>query len=106
MADRDGRYEICGPNAFNRYGFSDQVPNRAYAYNNRLSGERTIGAISQTLIKVSDAPRRRRSARPQPRSYRRPPVAPVTQPRIVAFTSGQDFRCRSNGIRSRSASSK
>jgi len=106
MADRDGRYEICGPNAFNRYGFSDQVPNRAYAYNNRLSGERTIGAISQTLIKVSDAPRRRRSARPQPRSYRRPPVAPVTHRRIVAFTSGQDCRCRSSGVRSRSASSK
>jgi predicted transcriptional regulator of viral defense system len=55
MADRGGRYQICGPNAFNRYGFSDQVPNRVYAYNNRLSGERTIGAISLALIKVSDA---------------------------------------------------
>lgn len=54
MADRGGRYQICGPNAFNRYGFSDQVPNRVYAYNNRLSGERTIGAISLTLIKVAD----------------------------------------------------
>jgi predicted transcriptional regulator of viral defense system len=55
MADRGGRYQICGPNAFNRYGFSDQVPNRVYAYNNRLSGERTIGAISLTLIEVADA---------------------------------------------------
>ncbi len=55
MADRGGRYQICGPNAFNRYGFSDQIPNRVYAYNNRLSGERTIGAISLTLIKVADA---------------------------------------------------
>jgi predicted transcriptional regulator of viral defense system len=55
MADRGGRYQICGPNAFSRYGFSDQVPNRVYAYNNRLSGERTIGAISLTLIKVADA---------------------------------------------------
>jgi predicted transcriptional regulator of viral defense system len=54
MADRGGRYQICGPNAFNRYGFSDQIPNRVYAYNNRLSGERTIGAISLTLIKVAD----------------------------------------------------
>jgi predicted transcriptional regulator of viral defense system len=54
MADRGGRYQICGPNAFNRYGFSDQVPNRVYAYNNRLSGERTIGAIALTLIKVAD----------------------------------------------------
>lgn len=55
MADRGGRYQVCGPNAFNRYGLSDQVPNRVYAYNNRLSGERTIGAIDLTLIKVADA---------------------------------------------------
>jgi len=55
MADRGGRYQICGPNAFNRYGLSNQVPNRVYAYNNRLSGERTIGAITLTLIKVADA---------------------------------------------------
>ena len=54
MADRGGRYQICGPNAFNRYGFSNQVPNRVYAYNNRLSGERTIGAITLMLIKVAD----------------------------------------------------
>jgi len=55
MADRGGRYQICGPNAFNRYGFSNQVPNRVYAYNNSLSGERTIGAITLMLIKVADA---------------------------------------------------
>ncbi len=55
MADRGGRYQICGPNAFNRYGFSDQIPNRVYAYNNRLSGERTIAAITLMLIKVADA---------------------------------------------------
>ena len=55
MADRGGRYQICGPSAFNRYGLSAQVPNRVYAYNNRLSGERTIGAITLTLIKVADA---------------------------------------------------
>lgn len=54
MADRDGRYQICGPNAFNRYGLSEQVPNRVYAYNNRLSGQRTIGAVALTLIKVAD----------------------------------------------------
>jgi predicted transcriptional regulator of viral defense system len=54
MADKGGCYQICGPNAFNRYGFSDQIPNRVYAYNNRLSGERTIGAITLTLIKVAD----------------------------------------------------
>jgi len=52
--DRRGRYQICGPNAFNRYGFDEQVPTRVYAYNNRISGERTIGAIALTLIKVAD----------------------------------------------------
>lgn len=54
MRDRQGRYQICGPTAFNRYGFDDQVSNRVYAYNNRVSGERTIGAVALTLIKVSD----------------------------------------------------
>lgn len=54
MEDRRGRYQICGPNAFNRYGFDEQVPSRVYAYNNRISGERTIGAIAQTLIRVAD----------------------------------------------------
>ena len=54
MDDRQGRYQICGPNAFNRYGFDTQVPNRVYAYNNRISGERTIGAVALTLIKVAD----------------------------------------------------
>ena len=54
MEDREGRYQICGPNAFNFYGFDNQVPNRVFAYNNRISGERTIGGLSLTLIKVSD----------------------------------------------------
>ena len=54
MADRGGRYQICGPNAFNRYGFDEQVPARVYAYNNRVSGERTIGSVQLTLIKVAD----------------------------------------------------
>jgi predicted transcriptional regulator of viral defense system len=54
IEDRQGRYQICGPNAFNRYGFDDQVPGRVYAYNNRLSGERRIGAVQLTLIKVAD----------------------------------------------------
>lgn len=54
LEDRQGRYQICGPNAFNRYGFDDQVPARVYAYNNRISGERTIGAVALTLIRVAD----------------------------------------------------
>jgi predicted transcriptional regulator of viral defense system len=54
IEDRRGRYQICGPNAFNRYGFDEQVPTRVYAYNNRISGDRAIGAIALTLIKVTD----------------------------------------------------
>src|SRR3990172_6286510 len=54
IADRQGRYQICGPNTFNLYGYDNQVPNRVYAYNNRISGNRAIAAISLTLIKVAD----------------------------------------------------
>lgn len=54
MEDVKGCYQICGPNAFNRYGFDEQVPARVYAYNNRISGERGIGAVRLTLIKVAD----------------------------------------------------
>jgi predicted transcriptional regulator of viral defense system len=54
LQDRRGQYQICGPNAFSRYGFDSQVPTRVYAYNNRISGERRIGAVELTLIKVAD----------------------------------------------------
>jgi len=54
MSDRGGRYQISGPNTFYRYGWTDQVPNRIYAYNNRISGDRQIGSVALTLIKVGD----------------------------------------------------
>ena len=54
IEDRGGRYQICGPNAFNRYGFDEQVPARVYAYNNRISGTRVIGSVQLTLVKVAD----------------------------------------------------
>lgn len=54
MLDQGGRYQICGPNAFNRYGFDGQIPARTYAYNNRVSGDRTVGSVELTLIKVAD----------------------------------------------------
>jgi hypothetical protein len=54
IEDRGGRYQICGPSAFSRYGWDDQVPNRLYAYNNRISGERKIGSAAMTLIKLTD----------------------------------------------------
>jgi len=54
MDDAKGRYQICGANAFNLYGFDDQMPARVYAYNNRISGERQVGAMTINLIKVAD----------------------------------------------------
>lgn len=54
MEDGKAKYQICGPNAFNRYGFDEQVPTRVYAYNNRISGERKIGSVALTLIEVGD----------------------------------------------------
>ena len=54
LKDQKGKYQICGPSAFNRYNFDEQIPTRLYAYNNRISGERTIGTVQLTLIKVTD----------------------------------------------------
>lgn len=54
MADCGGAYQLSGPNAFHRYGWEDQVPNRLYAYNNRISGERRVGPTRITLVKVTD----------------------------------------------------
>jgi predicted transcriptional regulator of viral defense system len=53
MEDRGATYQICGPNAFFRYGWEEQVPNCVFAYNDRISGERRIGSTSLTLIKVA-----------------------------------------------------
>jgi predicted transcriptional regulator of viral defense system len=55
MEDKKGRYQVSGPNAFYRYGFDGQVPARLYVYNNRMYGERMIGVVALTLIKVADA---------------------------------------------------
>jgi predicted transcriptional regulator of viral defense system len=54
MQDRDAQFQICGPNAFHRYGWDEQVPNRLYAYNNRISGDRSVGKVELTLIRVTN----------------------------------------------------
>ena len=54
IEDSGGKYQISGPNTFQRYGWTEQIPNRVYAYNNRISGEREIGPVSLTLIEVGD----------------------------------------------------
>ena len=54
MADKQARYQISGPSAFNRYGYDEQVPSRIVLYDDALYGERQIGRVSLTLIKVSE----------------------------------------------------
>jgi len=51
----EGRYQISGPNAFNYYGFSEQIPNRVYVYNNRIYGDRRIGSLQFSFIKTYDS---------------------------------------------------
>ncbi len=54
MLEQNGKYQICGPTAFNFYGFDDQIPNVTYVYNNRISGRRTIGSLEFQFTKVAD----------------------------------------------------
>lgn len=54
MEEKDGKYQICGPTAFNFYGLNDQIPNVTYVYNNRISGGRTIGNLAFQFIKIAD----------------------------------------------------
>ena len=53
MADRNARYQITGPKAFNRYGYSEQLPSLTTIYNDAISGERRVGSIVMKLIKVA-----------------------------------------------------
>jgi predicted transcriptional regulator of viral defense system len=55
MEDVKAKYQLCGLSVFNRYGWDEQLPARVYAYNNRISGARRIGAVQLVLIKVADA---------------------------------------------------
>ena len=54
MEQQDGRYQICGPSAFNFYGLDDQIPSVTYAYNDRISGSRKIGNLSFQFTKVAN----------------------------------------------------
>ena len=53
-ACNNGQCQLCGWPVFNRYGFTEQVSARIVAYNNRISGTRTIGGREFTFIKVPD----------------------------------------------------
>ena len=54
IEDQDGRYQVCGPGAFYRYGWENQIANRIDAYNNRITGQRKIGSVAMNLIKLTD----------------------------------------------------
>jgi predicted transcriptional regulator of viral defense system len=54
MEEEQGRYQVCGPSAFNFYGLDDQIPSVTYLYNNRISGKRLIGSLAFQFIKVAD----------------------------------------------------
>lgn len=54
MEEEKGKYQICGPTAFNFYGLDNQIPNVTYLYNNRISAKRSIGSLAFQLIKVAD----------------------------------------------------
>lgn len=52
MQEAGAQYQLGGPTAFNFYGLDEQVPNRVYIYNDKISGERVIGGISFICMKV------------------------------------------------------
>lgn len=54
MEQENSKYQICGPTAFNFYNLDDQIPTVTYAYNNRISGSRTIGSLPFQFIKIAD----------------------------------------------------
>ena len=54
IEEENGKYQLCGPTAFNFYGLDDQIPSVTYVYNNRISSSRTIGNLAFQFIKIAD----------------------------------------------------
>ena len=52
MEVMEGQYQISGPNAFNFYGFDDQIPSRIYVYNTKIFGEKEIGGTDFVFVKT------------------------------------------------------
>ena len=50
----DARFMISGPTAIYNYGYTTQIPNRIYVYNNKISGDKEIGRRSFVFMKTSD----------------------------------------------------
>lgn len=53
MVEVEATYQICGPTAFNFHGFTEQISNVTYVYNDRISGVRTIGGLQFLFIKIA-----------------------------------------------------
>jgi len=53
IAAKQAIYQITGLSAFSRYGYDEQIPSRITLYNDAVSGERRVGRIDLTLIKVA-----------------------------------------------------
>jgi|694.fasta_scaffold59106_4 predicted transcriptional regulator of viral defense system len=54
MVDCGGQYQITGLSAFKRYGYSNQMAVRATIYNDMVRGDRRVGNVEMTLVKVRD----------------------------------------------------
>lgn len=52
MKELDAQYQITGLYAFNRYGFSTQVPVRMMIYNTKISGTKIIGGLAFDFVRV------------------------------------------------------
>ena len=49
----DAKYMISGPTAIYYYGYTTQIPNRIYVYNDKIYGDRQIGGSSFVFMKTS-----------------------------------------------------
>lgn len=49
----DAKYMISGPTAIYYYGYTTQISNRIYVYNNKIYGDRQIGGSSFVFMKTS-----------------------------------------------------
>ena len=49
----NARYMISGPTAIYYYGYTTQIPNRIYVYNDKIYGDKQIGGSSFVFMKTS-----------------------------------------------------
>lgn len=52
MTVEKAHYQICGPTAFHFHGFTEQISNTTFVYNDRISGSRSIGGMEFQFVKV------------------------------------------------------